>query len=78
MQTRTISVNLEIILERLSQKDDEIFTHVITAMKIKNYIQSAMFASELARIRILKRNIRMILELLQYSKIKSHSNFINI
>lgn len=64
------AVHLEIILERLSQQDDEIFTRIITAIKINNDIQSVMLASELARIRILKRNIRMILDLLQYFKTK--------
>jgi len=62
--------NLKIILKRLSQKDDEIFTRIIMAMKINDDIQSMMLASELVRIRILKKNIHMILESLQYFKTK--------
>ncbi|MCE9651621.1 MAG: hypothetical protein K8Q89_00960 [Nitrosarchaeum sp.] len=62
---------LQILLGELSQKDYKIFKQIIIAIKTNSDTQSVILASELARIRILEKNICMTLELLQHFKTKN-------
>ncbi len=48
---------LEAILERLQKRDNEIFGRIVEAIKTKDSVLSRLLASELAKIRILKRSL---------------------
>ena len=63
---------LEIILYRLYHRENEIFKRIVIAIRINDNAQSMMLASELLRIRILKRNLGLSLELL-YKHNSKHS-----
>ena len=56
--------NLETVLHRLYHRENEIFKRIVIAIRISDDAQSMMLASELLRIRVLKRNICFTLELL--------------
>ena len=56
--------DLETVLNRLYHRENEIFKRIVIAIRINDDAQSTMLASELLRIRVLKRNICFALELL--------------
>jgi len=64
--------NLDTVLLRLYHRENEIFNRIIIAIKTKDNTQSIALASELLRIRILKRNIYIMLEL-SYNYNSRHS-----
>lgn len=59
------SISVMIILERLRNRDSEMFKRIIDAIKTDNAPLSLMLASELTQIRILERNLCMILDLFE-------------
>jgi len=62
-QTHFKISDLEICLHKLYHRENEIFNRIVLAIKSNDNAQSMILASELVRIRILKRNICVALEL---------------
>ncbi|QLH10480.1 hypothetical protein [Nitrosarchaeum sp. AC2] len=67
MQTKT--VDAEIVLQRLFRRENIIFNRIVMAIKTNDSTQSTMLASELIKIRILKRNLCVTLELMYHYNI---------
>lgn len=65
-QTHSNTTDLEVILHRLYHRENEIFNRIVIAIRINDNAQSTMLASELIRIRVLKRNLCVILELVYH------------
>jgi hypothetical protein len=56
-------ISITTILERLHNRDSDMFKQIIDAVKTNDVSRSLMIASELAQIRILERNLCVILDL---------------
>jgi len=69
VQTHTKTSNLEIVLQRLYRRENIIFNRIVMTIKTNDSAQSRMLASELIKIRILKRNLCIALELAYHSNI---------
>ncbi len=69
-QTYSKTSDLEIILHGLYHKENEIFNHIVMTIKTNDNTHSMMLASELIRVRILKRNICVALELAYRYKLR--------
>lgn len=67
MQTKT--ADAEIVLQRLFRRENIIFNRIVMAIKTNDSAQSTMLASELIKIRILKRNLCVTLELMYHYNI---------
>ncbi len=67
MQIKT--VDAEIILQRLFRRENIIFNRIVMAIKTNDRAQSTMLASELIKIRILKKNLCVTLELMYHYNI---------
>lgn len=66
LQHQTLSsISVMTILERLRNRDSEMFQRITDAVKTDNAFLSLMLASELTQIRILERNLCMILDLIK-------------
>ena len=65
-QAHSKTLDLETILHRLYHRENEIFNRIVVAIKINDNAQSMMLASELIRIRILKRNLCVVLEIVYH------------
>ncbi|MFB5606076.1 MAG: hypothetical protein ACE5RF_07535 [Nitrosarchaeum sp.] len=64
LQHQTLSsISVMTILERLRNRDSEMFQRITDAVKTDNTSLILMLASELTQIRILERNLCMILDL---------------
>ncbi len=74
IQTQTKTSDLEIILERLFRRENIIFNRIVLAIRINDNAQSTMLASELIKIRTLKRNLCIALELAYHYNITHHNN----
>lgn len=72
-QTYSNTNDLEIVLHRLYRRESEIFNRIVIAIRANDNAQSIMLASELIKIRILKRNLCVALELVYHHNTK-HSN----
>lgn len=66
IQTHTKTVDLEIVLQRLFRRENIIFNRIVMAIRTNDSTQSTMLASELIKIRILKRNLCVALELMYH------------
>jgi len=69
-QTYSKKSDLEIILHRLYHRENAVFNRIVIAIKTNENAQSMMLASELIRIRILKRNFCLALELMYHYNIR--------
>lgn len=72
-ETYSNTNDLEIVLHRLYRRESEIFNRIVIAIRANDNAQSIMLASELIKIRILKRNLCVALELVYHHNTK-HSN----
>ncbi|MCV0412877.1 hypothetical protein [Nitrosarchaeum sp.] len=66
VQTQTKTRDLEIVLQRLFQRENIIFNRIVMTIKTNDSVQSTMLASELIKIRTLKRNLCVALELMYH------------
>jgi len=69
VQTQTKTVDAEIVLQRLFRRENIIFNRIIMAIRTNDSAQSTMLASELIKIRRLKRNFCVALELMYHYNI---------
>lgn len=69
-QTHSNTNDLEIVLHRLYHRENEIFNRIVLAIRTNDNTYGMMLASEIIRIRVLKRNLCVALELIYHHNTK--------
>ena len=63
-------LQLETMINKIDKKDAELFCRIVEAVKINDLSLSEMLAFELTKIRILKRNLLVTVELIHRYRTK--------
>jgi len=72
-KTHSNTNDLEIVLHRLYHRENEIFNRIVLAIRTNDNTHAMILASELIRIRVLKRNLCVALELVYHHNTKYYN-----